>query len=446
MEQKKKQKETGSSKQIDVLKKNFPQCFDKHGKFMPQKLNDIVQASDTEFSKESYSLSWLGKSYARLLANENPLTLLSEDKAHNEKPENINSKNLLIKGDNLEVLKHLQGAYSESIKMIYIDPPYNTGGDGFVYQDDRKFTVDELSKLAGIDKGEAKRVLDFTQSKANSHSAWLTFMYPRLYVARELLKDDGVIFISIDENEMAQLKVLCDEVFGEVNFVECICWNKRIPKNDKGIGNIHEYVLIYVKDSSVKHKFLMPKDGLDEVYGLLKKLKRKNVSITVAEAEIKKLYSKNGYDRGITLYNSLDEDYRLWGKINMSWPNADSLGPDYEVLHPKTMKPVVIPDTGWRWKEETFNEVANRENGEYKQVKELFDGSFVCGGIWFASDENTQPSSVKYLDDVKNFLLRSVQSIKSDGGVELKNLFNDKSYFSRPKTTSLIKVRSGSTN
>ncbi len=257
MEQKKKQKETGNSKQIDVLKKNFPQCFDKYGKFMPQKLNEIVQASDTEFSKESYSLNWLGKSYARLLANENPLTLLSEDKAHNQKPENKDSENLLIKGDNLEVLKHLKGAYSESIKMIYIDPPYNTGSDGFVYQDDRKFTVDELSKLAGVDKDEAKRVLDFTQSKANSHSAWLTFMYPRLYVARELLKDDGVIFISIDDNELSQLKLLCDEVFGEANFIASVAVKmshlsgNKMAHRKKTIPKIKEHLLFYSRNKNL---------------------------------------------------------------------------------------------------------------------------------------------------------------------------------------------------
>ena len=257
MEQKKKQKETGSSKQIDVLKKNFPQCFDKHGKFMPQKLSEIVETSDTEFSNESYSLNWLGKSYARLLANENPLTLLSEDKAHNQKPENKDSENLLIKGDNLEVLKHLKGAYSESIKMIYIDPPYNTGSDGFVYQDDRKFTVDELSKLAGIDKEEAKRVLEFTESKANSHSAWLTFMYPRLYVARELLKDDGVIFISIDDNELGQLKLLCDEVFGEANFISSVTVKMshlsgvKMSHRKTNVPKIKEHLLLYSRNKNL---------------------------------------------------------------------------------------------------------------------------------------------------------------------------------------------------
>lgn len=432
--------------QLAILKKHFANCFDKNGNFNPHKLQEIVQASGVSLSKEGYNLNWLGKSYARLLANENIHTLLKADKAHNAKPANITSKNLLIKGDNLEVLKHLMGAYSEKVKTIYIDPPYNTGSDGFVYQDDRKFTIKQLSSLAGIDEDEAKRILEFTSSNSNSHSAWLTFMYPRLYLAKQLLKDEGVIFISIDDNEQAQLKSLCDEVFGEENFVECICWNKRIPKNDKGIGNIHESILLYVKNSSKNTIFNMRKDGLDDVYQLIEKLENNKTSLPEAEAEIKKLYKKNAYDRGITLYRSLTEDYRLWGKINMSWPNADTFGPRYEVLHPITQKPVKVPERGWRWIQETFNLEAMILDGQYQDIKHQHDGSVVCGRIWFSSDENTQPSSITYLDDVNNLLLRSILSMKSDGGVELENLFDGKSYFSYPKPTSLIKTLVGSTS
>ena len=175
----------------EFLKKHFSHCFDKNGNFDFDKLKkELSQDKELNFSKESYGMDWLGKSYARLFASEEATTLLKEYESFNKKEENKNSENVLIKGDNLEVLKHLSNAYYEKVKMIYIDPPYNTGSDGFVYQDDRKFTVDELSKLAGIDEDKAKRILDFTQSKSNSHSAWLTFMYPRLYIAKQLLKDD----------------------------------------------------------------------------------------------------------------------------------------------------------------------------------------------------------------------------------------------------------------
>ena len=268
---------TSNSKQLELLKHHFPNCFDREGNFISHKMQEIVGESGLDLSRESYSLNWLGKSYARLLANENPRTLLREDKEHNSKEANQNSENLLIKGDNLEVLKHLTHAYSESIKMIYIDPPYNTGGDGFVYNDDRKFTVDELSRLAGIDADESKRILEFTASKANSHSAWLTFMYPRLYVARELLREDGVIFISIDDNEVSQLKLLCDEVFGEENFVAELIWSLNSGTQAGYFTRSHETILVYSKDLSYLSSF---KDfsGGSIKHGALKKIAKVNPS------------------------------------------------------------------------------------------------------------------------------------------------------------------------
>ena len=237
---------TANSKQLAILKQNFPQCFDKSGKFDIETLSQILGVENIK--KEGFELKFLGKSYARLMANLNPKTLLMPDIDHNSK--NENAQNLLIKGDNLEVLKHLKNAYFESIKMIYIDPPYNTGGDGFVYKDDRKFSVDELSSLAGISQEEAKRVLEFTAKGSNSHSAWLSFIYPRLYIARELLRDDGAIFISIDDNEQAQLKILCDEIFGEENFVANLTWNSvsSVLKQSKLIRKEHEFILTYSKN------------------------------------------------------------------------------------------------------------------------------------------------------------------------------------------------------
>ena len=436
--------ETVNSKQLALLKKHFPQCFDKSGNFIQDKMLEVVNANEVELSKESYTLNWLGKSYARLLTNLPPKTLINEDVAHNQLEQNKDSKNLLIKGDNLEVLKHMVNAYSEKVKMIYIDPPYNTGKDGFTYNDDRNFTVDQLVELAGIDVEEAKRILEFTDKGSSSHSAWLTFMYPRLYIARELLSDEGAICISIDENELNQLKIICDEIFGEENFIESIVWNKRIPKNDKGIGNIHEYILVYSKSTLIKQEFLMRKDGIDDVYEFVEKQKNSNVSLEKSEKSLKKFYKSNGYDRGITLYNGLTKDFRLWGKINMSWPNADTFGPRYDVLHPKTGRPVKVPDRGWRWKQETFNKAALIKDGHYTNIEERYDGSFVCGQIWFAKDENTQPSSIKFLNEVENFLLRSILSTKSDGGVEVENLFGSKGYFSYPKPVNLLKTLLGS--
>ncbi len=214
-----------------------------------------------------------------------------------------------------------------------------------------------------------------------------------------------------------------------------IVWNKRIPKNDnKGIGNIHEYVLAYAK-SALEIQLTMRKDGLDDIDAFLTELQKARVPIPDAEKQLKDFYKAHNYDRGITLYNCLDDNYKPWGKINMSWPNANTFGPDYEVLHPITGKPVKVPDRGWRWKKETFDEQL-MTGPKYTR----YDGSVVCGGIWFASDEQTQPSSIKYLSDVSTMLLRSIMSLKSDGGIEVENLFEGKSYFSYPKPTSLLEI------
>lgn len=249
----KEQKLTNHIKAINqnlkILKKHFSHCFDKGGDFNFDKFKQELSTNEVNFSKESYGMDWLGKSYARLLASDEATTLLQEDEEFNQKEENKHSQNLLIKGDNLEVLKHLSNAYYEKIKMIYIDPPYNTGSDGFVYQDDRKFTLAEFRMLTGVDEDKAKRILSFVDSKSNSHSAWLTFMYPRLYIAKQLLKDDGVIFVSIDDNEVAQLRLLMDEVFGEDN-TEVIIWNKEAEgksgtlKQTLRYRTIHENIII----------------------------------------------------------------------------------------------------------------------------------------------------------------------------------------------------------
>ncbi|MBZ0242829.1 MAG: site-specific DNA-methyltransferase, partial [Bacteroidales bacterium] len=322
---------------------------------------------------------------------------------------------------------------------IYIDPPYNTGSD-LIYEDCFASDLDKYFLESNHKDKQGNRLTANTDSNGRFHSDWLNMIYSRLKLSRPLLRDDGFIFISIGNDEISNLKKVCDEVFGEQNFIECISWNKRIPKNDKGIGNIHDFILIYAKDATIPHELVMRKDGLEDIYEMVEKLKKAKTPIAEAEKEIKKLYKKQGYDRGITLYNSFDENYRLWGKINMSWPNANTFGPRYEVPHPITGNPVAVPDRGWRWKKETFWEAAKFKDGKYESIVRLHDGSVMCGRIWFAKNETTQPSSITYLDDVNTFLLRSILSLKSDGGIEVENIFEGKSYFSYPKPTSLLKI------
>ncbi len=349
---------------LEILKKHFPSCFDRDGRFNLEKFKEEIKVNEINLSKESYGLEWLGKSYARVLTFEPAKTLLKEDEDWNQKEENRKSGNILIKGDNLEVLKHLVNAYYEKIKMIYIDPPYNTGNDGFVYQDDRKFTVRELMELAGVDEERAKRILDFVNNKSNSHSAWLTFMYPRLYIARRLLREDGVIFVSIDDNEVAQLRILMDEIFGEENFVNSICIKSsessgvKMTHIDKRLPKKKEYLLLYAKNKStvVINPVKVPKDREDlkeyskyyskiirnpkdepknwEIVSLSEYFDERQIKIETDEdllnfklknADRIVYRTNNSYLKKLKLFNKIDKVISPEGKVYIYWEGKQML-------------------------------------------------------------------------------------------------------------------------
>ena len=197
-------------------------------------------------------MRFLGKNYARMLASLDTTTVIVPDEAHNSLPENRGSKNIYISGDNLDALKHLLKSYAGQVKCIYIDPPYNTGSDGFVYNDSFNFTAEELSTKLSISLDKAQRVLDLTRRGSASHSAWLMFMLPRLLLARDLLSKDGVIFISIDDNEQSNLKLLCDDIFGE----ECFLGNvvratgQTTGQDSGGLGSSFDYILVYSRNEN----------------------------------------------------------------------------------------------------------------------------------------------------------------------------------------------------
>lgn len=254
---------TENSYEISKLKEILPQCFNKDGAFNMETFKSILK-DNVAISDENYELNFLGKSYARLIAALDTDTVIVPDEEHNNKPENKNSNNVYISGDNLDALKHLLKAYEEKIKCIYIDPPYNTGSDGFVYNDKFNFTVDYLVSKLGIDADEASRILNLTKKNNTSHSAWLTFMYPRLLLARDLLTKNGAIFISIDDNEQADLKLLCDSIFGENNFVTSLAWQSRTSvQNDTDISVNHEYILVYAKNRRLVDRRLKEKNAAE---------------------------------------------------------------------------------------------------------------------------------------------------------------------------------------
>lgn len=424
-----------TAQNIERLKDLFPEILTDGDKIDFEMLKTVL-GEVIESEQERYQFTWHGKREMIIGAQKPSKGTL---RPVSEKSKNFDTtENLYIEGDNLEVLKLLQKSYNGKIKMIYIDPPYNTGKD-FVYKDSFKDGMQNYLEQTGQVDTEGNVRSTNTESNGRFHTEWLNMMYARLKLARNLLTDDGVIFISIGFNEQSNLRKICDEIYGENNFVEMLIWNKRIPKNDKGIGSIHEYILVYVKNSNLDYKFTMLKEGLDEVYELVESFKKENKPIKEAEEELKRFYRKKGYDRGITLYNSLDENYRIWGKINLSWPNGDTFGPRYDVLHPVLKQPVKVPDRGWRWKEESFELKL-----DYSNIITRYDESYVCGEIWFAKDLDTQPSAIKYLDEVNEMLLRTILSFKSDGGIEVENIFSGKSYFSYPKPVNIIKTLIGS--
>ena len=387
------------NKDLETLRINFQHCFDKDRTFQLEKFKANLTEKEINFSTESYGLDWLGKSYARLLASDPATTLLKADEKHNALPENANSENLLIKGDNLEVLKHLANAYYEQVKMIYIDPPYNTGSNGFVYEDDRKFTVKELQNLIGVDAKKAKRILDFTQQKSNNHSAWLTFLYPRLYIAKQLLKDEGVIFVSIDDNEVAQLKILMDEIYGEENFV--IQFTREAIKGgsqSKFVRETHDFILVYAKKIS----------------------DLKFVGFEKDELELNLTDTKGNYAKG--------RELNKWGAGSR---REDSPGMWFSIKGPngEDVYPIRNDGSEGRWR-----------LGKVKMKKLVEDGDVIFekreNGTYIAY-EKLRGNKSKYTQFIS--ILKD-KYINAKGTKELKNLFKqERAIFDFSKPSILIK-------
>jgi adenine-specific DNA-methyltransferase len=242
------------------------------GKIDFNRLKDILGDS-VSFNKEHYELSWAGKSEARAQIQKTTSATLIPSESKLMSFDSPQSGNIFIEGENLEVLHVLQRSYFGKIKMIYIDPPYNTGNDSFVYPDDYSERQDEYKKRAGITDNNGflnKQDCWKKNNKENGqfHSVWLSMMYPRLYLARNLLREDGVIFISIDDNEQANLKLLCDEIFGEENFVANIVWQKKYAAtNDaKGFSAMHDHILVYQKSSGFERRLLPRTEETNKPY------------------------------------------------------------------------------------------------------------------------------------------------------------------------------------
>lgn len=382
------------SREIEGLHEYFPQCFEKNGSFDIDKFRETI-AAKIDVTREGRSYDFLGKSYARMLSSLDTTTVIRPDIEHNNKPENANSENIYISGDNLDALHHLVKSYAGQIKCIYIDPPYNTGTDGFVYNDKFRFTAEELEKKLSVSQEEAQKIIAMTSGHRASHAAWLTFMMPRLQLARELLSKDGVIFISIDDNEQAYLKQLCDNVFGEDNFITQIVWQKiHSIKNDaKYFSDNHEYALVYCRN-------------IDFVsIGLLNRTELMNAR-----------------------YKNPDNDKRgPWQSGDLVASGERRTG-HFIVTSPKTGKQFDVPE-GKHW-------VYSEEN-----MKELIKDN----QIWFGIDGNSFPRKKRFLAEVQDGRTANSLWLSNEVGhnqtaaKEIKNLFDGLAVFDTPKPVQYIK-------
>ena len=308
-------------------------------------------------SGERYALSWAGKANAyKVLQSATTATL----RPQREQSVNFDdAQHVFIEGENLEVLKVLQKAYFGKVKIVYIDPPYNTGSDKFIYPDRfQESKEDYLSRVNDLsDDGTLMREGFFQQnSKENGHyhSNWLSMMLPRLYIARNLLRNDGVILVSIDDHEAANLKLLMDEVFGPENFAAQLVWEKGRKNDAKLVSVGHEYILVYLRNRSFIAEtgitWREAKPGTDEIYTEYLRLRQEHGRDNeVVEQGIRSFYEslpKTHPSKKHSRYGRVD-DNGVWRDDNMSWPGGG--GPTYDVLHPVTAKPCVVPDGGWRY-------------------------------------------------------------------------------------------------
>ncbi|MCI6989471.1 MAG: site-specific DNA-methyltransferase [Campylobacter sp.] len=408
-------KKDEATKLKEYLKKNFPSAI-KDETISFKALAEILGLSD---KISGYELTWTGKALANELYN------APTKKELKLKDGDLNVLNHLIIADNLDALKILESAYFESIKMIYIDPPYNTKNENFIYpdnfRDDYKDILKRLELLSVDDDGnevesENLRFLkNITSSK--SHSGWLNFMLPRLKLARNLLKNDGVIFISIDDNEMANLKILCDEIFGEENFISCMPRvTKKAGKSTDNIANNHDYVLVYSKNNANFKQILVDEDNYKEIDEFFDK--------------------RGGYKLNQTLdYDSLQYNKTMDFEIKIN-DKQYYPGGDYDKFIDRENGKFNRIDWVWRWSKEKFD--FGLKNG----FVEIRNNRIYTKTYYKAKISDKKPYKIEYIDRTKN--ISSLELIDNKFSNDyankvLQRIFNQKNIFDYSKSPELIK-------
>ena len=403
---------------LDKLCGVFPECF-AEGKLDIDKLLGLCgEYIDNDFEK--YRFEWKGKAECLRLAQKRSAGTLRP--CPGESVDWEHTWNLYIEGDNLEVLKLLQTAYYRKVKMIYIDPPYNTGND-FVYADD---FADPLARYREV---TAQTTKSNPETMGRFHTNWLNMMYPRLRLAANLLRDDGVIFISIDDAEIYNLKKICDEVFGEENYVATLVYDKNRKNDAKYFSVGHEYMLVYFKSAATIYEngtiFRATKEGIDEVKSEFDRLRQLyNDDWAKVNEGLKALYASWPVDderKSLARFTRVDEKGPYRDDGNISWPGGG--GPSYDVIHPVTGKPCKVPSRGWVYPNP-------------KRMQEEIER----GRVVFGKDETTTPKIRTNLFEQDKEVMRSVCfSYAQTATQKFNKLFDNVRIFENPKNPNDIK-------
>lgn len=345
-----------------------------------QELSDVI----VEGPQERYHLNWPGKREALLTANAPIAKTLRP--CLEESVDFDTTKNLFIEGDNLDALKLLQETYLGKVKMIYIDPPYNTGKD-FIYKD--SFNSEEAAHqiVSGERDEEGARLVANPERNGRFHSNWLTMIASRIRLAKNILAQDGAIFVSCDEGEHPRLRLLMDEVFGQSNFVADMVWAAGRKNDSRLVSVSHEYIVCYARDveylRTKQVTWRQRKKGLDEIYAHYERLKRQHGKDYKAMIEGLRQWYRSLPDGNPSKdhkhYNNIDER-GVYFAADISWPGGG--GPKYEVLHPITKKPVKVPSRGWM-------------TSDPKRMQEWINDD----RVHFGGDENSVPCIKSYLKD-----------------------------------------------
>lgn len=382
-------------------------------------LRQVLSKDLVEDDNERYRLDWPGKKASLLKAN-TPVTKTLRP-CREESVNFDTTENLYIEGDNFEVLKILQESYLGKIKMIYIDPPYNTGND-FIYKDNFGKSKDEYEEELGTTDEEGGKLFRNTDTNGRYHSDWLSMMYERLLVARDLLKDDGVIFISIDDNEVHNLRKICDEIFGEENFLGNIIWNNVTDNNPTNIAIEHEYISVYSKSKNDLESIW--KSNLSEIKDILvnigNEFNAKFQSKDMLQNAYTEWYKKNKSQLGVLdRYKYIDEGGVYTGSQSVHNPGKE--GYRYDILHPITKLPCKEPLMGYRFPKETMDKLLSE------------------GKILFGNDHNKIIELKVYAKDYLE-KLSSIEILDGRlGAYDIRQIFPElKVLFTNPKPVVLI--------